>query len=355
MQTDRSNENIISDVPPAVVEIRRGGLVESVHRAHACVVGSDGRLWLTIGDSNHVAYLRSSAKPLQAAAMIRMGLTAAYALERHEIAIICGSHGGESIHVETVQALLAKAGLDVKALQCGVQSPLDASVRRDLQGDGFEPTPLHHNCSGKHAGMLLTARLLNLDLAEYLDPASQVQQGITAFIGEVSAYNPGSIVIGRDGCSAPVHALPMRNAALAFARLVEPTGLTDAAASAMQTAARAMRAHPEMVAASRDRICTELIRAGGEFDLTAKGGAEGYYAVAWRDRESGLGMGLTVKVEDGAQRARDPLVLTLLQEFGVLPEPLPATLQQFSAKSIENFAGKVTGEVVAKLDAIKKG
>ena len=336
--------------PPVVVEIRRGDIVESTHRACACVVRSDNKLLMTLGDHNRMALLRSSAKPLQAAAMIKTGLIVEYNLNMSEIAIICGSHGGEPIHVDTVQALLAKADLGEDVLRCGTHPPLDASARRDLNDLGIPPTPLHHNCSGKHAGMLLTARMLGVDLKDYLDPDSEVQRGITSFIGEISEIEPYLIKLALDGCSAPVHALPMRSAALAFARLAEPYGLSAAASDALNSAAGAMRIHPEMVAASQDRICTELIRAGGEYELVAKGGAEGYYAVGWRDQESGLGIGLTVKVEDGAQRARDPLVIAILQKFNVLSEMLPDTLVKFSAQPIKNFGGWMVGEVKVLLD-----
>ncbi|MCF7811678.1 asparaginase [bacterium] len=335
--------------PPALIEITRGDRVESVHRAHVCVVDTSGNRRLSFGDYNHKAFLRSSAKPLQALAVIVSGAAEAYQLSEREIAIISGSHGGEKFHVETVLSILAKAGLDQKALQCGIQRPLDASASRELYQSNQKPMAVHHNCSGKHAGMLLTAKYLGLDIDNYLDPTHIVQKRIVELIARVSDLAVAQVEIGIDGCSAPVHAIPLKNAALAYARMINTECLATEIALAFKTIANSMRTFPEMVAANQNRLCTELMRVGSNLALTAKAGAEGYYAVAWRDPETDEGVGMALKVEDGAQRGRDPLVIKLLQLLRVLPDPLPELLEQFAERPIMNFAEIEVGNIRVRL------
>ncbi len=331
--------------PPVLVEFTRGDLVECVGRGYVCVVDSAGELIYNQGDPDFMTYLRSTAKPLQALSVILSGAAASFRLEDREISLICGSHAGEEIHTETVASILLKGGLDPTFLQCGTHLPFDKATRNALLKAGTAPKPLHHNCSGKHSGMLLTAQHCGESLADYLDPASPTQQRITENIAIMAGVSPADIPIGIDGCSAPVHGLTMRNAAHALARLIEPEGLDPLMASATVTIGRSMRTYPEMVAGNTERICTELMRVGRVFELTAKGGAEGYYGAAWRDPQTGKGMGLTVKIEDGAQRSRDPLTIAMLQKFGVLPDKLNEALANFAAQPIRNHSGKIIGDV----------
>ena len=336
--------------PPPVIEIRRGGRVESLHRAHACIVNSSGELIFSLGDPDHIAYLRSSAKPLQAAAVQLSGAAQRFGLTRRELAVIAGSHSGEPHHVRAVSQILRKVGLDAKALQCGIHPPLSSDAAEALRAAGQMPTPLHHNCSGKHAGMLATAVHLVDNIKNYLEPTSRVQGDILKLIALMAGVPMAEIGIGIDGCSAPVHALPLRSAALAYARLVDARGLPQPVARAVRPVVEAMRTYPEMVASNRGRICTPLMRAGAAAGLIAKAGAEGYYAAAWLDPQTAGGIGLTVKVEDGAQRGRDPLVIALLKKFGALPAELPETLHPYAAGPIKNHRGLEVGEVKVIID-----
>lgn len=282
--------------------------------------------------------------------MVLSGAADHFNLTSREIAIISGSHGGERIHLETVLSILSKCDLAPEQLQCGVQFPLDSKAHAELISAGEQPTELHHNCSGKHAGMLATASHLGTSMDDYyLDPSHEIQQQITRLIGRLGEISQDDIRVGIDGCSAPVHALPMYSAALSFARLVDPAGLPADYSKAINTVTESMRLHPEMVAATRNRICTELIRAAGKTKLIAKAGAEGYYTAAWIDPASSVGIGLSVKIEDGSQRGRDPLVIAILQKFGVLPAELPEKLKPFASGDILNFRGIKVGEVVVRI------
>lgn len=328
-----------------MIEYTRSGIVESQHRAHVCVADSSGELLMSIGNPGYVTFMRSSAKPLQAIAVVTTGTADKLRLDERELAVISGSHGGETCHLDAVKSILAKAGLDSSYLQCGSHPPLDAGARKALEEAGREAEALHHNCSGKHAGMLATAVSLGEPLAGYLDPTSAVQRRITAIISELAGVGIDDIVIGIDGCAAPVHGLAMKAAAAAFARMIDPTGIEPETASASQCIVRAMRAYPEMVASNQGRICTALIRSGLNHGLIAKSGAEGYYAAAWRDPDSRRGIGMALKIEDGTQRARDPLIIALLQKFRVLPAELDEKITPFAARPIRNFRGDVVGDV----------
>jgi len=338
-------------IPPVVVSFTRGGVVESRHRGYACVVDSEGSIRFSLSDPDYVTFMRSSAKPLQTLAAITSGAADYFKLTERELAIISGSHGGEDIHIELVQSILNKIGLSASALQCGIHPPLDASAKDLLEKNGQSASVLHHNCSGKHAGMLAAAVRDKIDLKSYIEPESSVQRRITEIIAELAGVAPQDVVIGIDGCSAPVHGLSMRGAARAWARLVDPAGLPKALKKAVERIVQVMRKYPEMVAARQGRVCTQLILAGAPVGMIAKAGAEGFYAAAWVDPQTHKGLGLTVKIDDGAQRARDPLTMAILQNMGVFGETLPANLAVYGANPITNWAGKVVGETVVNLTA----
>jgi len=337
-----------SDRRHAVVEFTRGGIVESRHRAFVCVVDSAGSVVYSRGDPDFVTFMRSSAKPLQALAVLTTGAADAFGFSDRDMAVISGSHGGEPVHIEQVASILSRIGLTAADLQCGVHPPLDEAARRNLAARHEKPSQLHHNCSGKHSGMLATARHMGEPLQDYLSPSGPTQERITRLIASAASVDPAEIVIGIDGCSAPVHGLSMRAAALAFARIIDPVAVSPEIAEALLRVGRSMRAHPAMVAAHKGRICTELMRAGREHELCAKAGAEGFYAVAWRDRQSRKGMGMTVKIEDGAQRARNPLVIALLQQFDILPSVLGNDLLDFAERPLVNYARRTVGSISVK-------
>ena len=331
---------------PVLVELTRGGMVEVYHRGHVCVVNGDGDLLYSKGNPKLKTYLRSSAKPFQAAAVILSGAAARFDLSDQEIAVIAGSHGGESFHTETVAQILGKGGFSAANLQCGIHAPLDETARNDLIRTGCAITPLHHNCSGKHAGMLLTALHLGSASENYLEPDQPGQLLVKQVIAETAGIDEAEIVVAIDGCSAPVYAISVKGVARLFARLVRPVDLDSELAAALTRVARSMRAFPEMIAATKARICTELMRVGLENEVTGKAGAEGVYGVGWFDRKTGQACGLAVKMEDGQQRGRDPVTLTLLQKFGALPAELPEVFRPMIAETLTNWQGMAVGKTI---------
>jgi len=343
------NPNPPDSAPPVILELTRGGIIESQHRGYICVTDSRGEILYTRGKPDFVTFLRSSAKPFQAAAVVTSGAAAAFNLSPRELALIAGSHGGERIHTETVLTLLAKAGLPVEALQGGIHPPLDSDAKAALDRTDTPSSLLHHNCSGKHTGMLLTTVHLGLPIENYLDPSHPIQTRITEIIAEAADVPVNQVVIGIDGCSAPVHGIPMCGIATMFARLVEPQGVNEPLASALLRVGAAMRAHPEMVAATKGRICTDLMKAGQDTRITAKAGAEGVYGAGWWHEASNSALGVSLKVEDGTQRGRDPALIAALQRFGALPDPIPESLVSYASGPIKNWRGIEVGRAQGQI------
>ena len=286
--------------PVPLVRAVRSGVEESLHVGSVAVADADARLVAWAGEPDRVAFARSSMKPLQAA--VSLGMIDAD-LSDAEIAVMCASHNGEPVHVEAVERLLGRAGLEAGALRCPPDRPLAG------QADGPLPPPerRYHNCSGKHAGMLLACASRGLDLATYREPQHPLQRSVLEAVREV-AGEPRAI--GVDGCGVPVHALSLREMATLFARLVTP-GTVGSVESAARRAVDAMRAEPYLVA-GRDRVCTAVMSEVG--GVIVKVGAEGLVCGGI----AGSGIGVAVKVEDGAARAQAPAIVQALRLLGAV-------------------------------------
>lgn len=336
---------LLMQVAPVGVEVYRGGTVESLHRVHACVVDGRGGLVHAVGDPDLVTFLRSAAKPFQALPLVTSGAADAFGLSEAELALACGSHAGEPEHVAVVEGMFAKAGLSPSLLQCGTHAAWTRRAKAALAG--ARTTPLHHNCSGKHAGMMMLQLHLGADPAAYLDPQSPAQQAVLAALAEVSGLAADKIAVGTDGCSVPNFAMPLRNMALLFARLAMPQGVSKATADALGRIARAMARHPEMVGGS-ERFDTDLMGAS-EDRLVSKAGAEGVQGVG----DLASGMGFCLKVEDGASRAVAPATVEALRQLGWLEARAFEVLGDWWMPSLENWSGRRVGRVkpVLRLDA----
>lgn len=307
-----------------VFQRTRGGVVESVHFGAAAVVDSSGRLLASIGDPQTVTFMRSSAKPFQALPFVENGGPDHFAFTPKETALICASHSGTDDHVRTAARIQSRAGFEESDLQCGVHPPTDAETRARMAAADETPTQNRHNCSGKHSGMLACARMMGWPLENYLAPDHPLQQQILRSLGEMSDLAPEHISIGIDGCSAPNFAMPLYNAALAYARLADPAGLPEKRAVACREITRAMTAHPDMVAGP-GKFDTCVMEAGGG-RLVAKGGAEEYQGIgipAGVLSEDRPGVGVALKISDGAYHthASTAVALELLRWLGLaLPE-----------------------------------
>lgn len=332
-----------------LVEVWRGPIIESRHRGHLIAVDAAGLDICSLGSPQSVTYLRSSGKPFQALPVVASGAADRFGFTEREIAIACGSHNGESIHVEAVRSMLQKIGLDESALKCGTHEPYSVDVARELIRKGERPTPIQNNCSGKHAAMLALARHLNAATETYDEVANPVQQMILQTVSEFSDVPVDRIAIGIDGCAVPVFGISVRAMALMYARLVSPPStVTSETRAACQRIVSAMIAYPEMIGGTKDRLDTELIRvAAGK--LISKIGAEGVYTIgvlpsaAWPN-----GIGFALKVEDGDdKRARPPAIIDALRQLGVLSNADHPALSKYSPEIITNRRGDRVGEARA--------
>jgi L-asparaginase II len=344
-----NQSNSVAGMPAPLVEVWRGPIVESRHRGHLTAVDGAGNTIAALGSPETVTYVRSSGKPFQAMPVIVSGAADRFGFTEQEIAIACGSHSGEPIHVETVQSMLRKIGLDETALKCGVHEPFSTEVARALARNQQAPSVLQNNCSGKHAAMLALALHLGAPTESYDDWRHPVQQAIAKTVSEFSDIPLDQIVIGVDGCGAPVFGIPVRAMALMYARLVAaPESLDSVTRTACRRIVKAMIDFPEMVGGTKDRLDTELIKAGAG-RLISKIGAEGVYTVGVLPGDKWPhGLGLALKIEDGDDhRARPPAVIEALRQLNVLSMTELAALASYAPTVIKNRRGERVGEARA--------
>jgi L-asparaginase II len=323
---------------PVLVEVIRGDLVESRHRGAIAIAGDDGEIKLALGDIDSPVYPRSAVKLLQAIPLIESGAADAYGLNETELAIACGSHSGEAVHVAAVRSLLAKAGVEESLLGCGAHSPLSERATRELDRAGRGPLPIHNNCSGKHAGMLATAKHLGLGLKGYERPEHPVQVEIARIISEICGVELSPVLMGIDGCSVPSFALPLAALARGFAKLGSGKGLSSARATAVQRLMRACLAAPVLVA-GEGRLDTIVMTLFAP-KVFVKGGAEGVHCAALPE----LGLGIALKIDDGGKRGADA---TLAEVLATL---VPGAAQMFGdrfAGEIRNWRGVRVGSIEA--------
>jgi L-asparaginase II len=322
---------------PAVplLRIERGEVEEGVQRGHLAAVDGEGKVIASKGDPNRLTYFRSCAKPFQGIAALRTGIVERFDLTAEHVAIICASHNGEPRHVAVVRDLLAHAGIDESALQCGAHWPYDEAAASVVRRQMDEPLAVFNNCSGKHSGMLAAARVLQAPLGSYLEPSHPVQQRIRQVVEEFTGCATADIVYGIDGCSAPNAAVPLAAIARSFARLVTSD---DAAA---RTAVEAMTTHPFLVGGSR-RFDTALMEVT-DGRLLAKGGAAGAHCTA--DRRSGVGLALKLDDVDGTWLSA--AVITALTNLGWLAPAEQQALDRFAHPTVRNHKGLEVGRVTA--------
>ena len=330
----------------SLVEVTRGGRIESEHRGAIAVVDATGQLIAHVGDVQLISYLRSSAKPFQLLPLLESGAADRFGFTDAELALIAGSHSGESRHVAAVHSILNKIGLSEDALQCGVHVPFNPDSVKALRAVGREPTVLYNNCSGKHAGMLAQAIDRGLSTDDYLDPQHPIQVTIRQRLAELAELPLDQVSVGIDGCSAPCFAMPLSASALAFAKLAEAGSKLQEAG--LGRVAQVMMAYPEMVA-GEGRLDTDLMRAVSQ-RIVSKGGAEGYHGLGII-RPDGSALGIAIKIGDGdGKRGGHPVVIEVLRQLGVLDETALVALQSYRAWPITNHRGLEVGEVQASFN-----
>jgi L-asparaginase II len=337
---------------PVQVRLVRGHAVESVHRGAWVLSDVSGRVLAHSGDPAQPIFARSAVKAFQALPLIESGAAARFGYSESELALALASHDAEPGHTEPVLAVLGRLGLGVEHLRCGPQVPGNRDARQELAALGLSPTALHNNCSGKHAGFLTLATHLGVPPEEYLAPESAGQRLVRAALADLAGLAPMDLEVAVDGCSAPTFRLPLAGLATAYARLADPSGLAPERAAACRRVTAAAAHHPELIAGSSGRLCTDLSRVSGG-RLFPKIGAEGVYGIGL----VGSGLGLAVKVDDGQHRGLHPLVVALVERLGWLGADALEALEGWRERRLVNRAGLVVGrtEVASTLDALPGG
>lgn len=325
-----------------VFELTRGQTLESVHFGAIAVVDSNGQLLAHYGNPAANPFLRSTAKPFQALALIERQGHLKYGLDEREIAITCASHSGTPEHVQVIQSIHKKTGFSESDLMCGMHFPMHEATTNEMRARGESPTPSQHNCSGKHSGMLALTRLTGTDEVDlpYIDPEHPIQKIIKTTFAEMCMQPEEAIAMGVDGCSAPVFAIPLVQAAWGFARLCDPEAShiqPDERVRACQTITAAMWKNPGMVGGP-GRFDTHLMQVGGGRWI-AKGGAEGYQGIGIFRNAFGANspaLGIALKISDGDSRGRIGAAVSLevLRQLGVLTKRDLEALGEFGPSFI---------------------
>lgn len=315
-----------------LLHIKRGDTVESIHYGTIVVIRPDGELVASCGDPDAVTFLRSTAKPFQALPFIEQGGAEQFNLTPKEIAIMCASHSGTDDHVRTLVAIQKKVGIHYSQLLCGTHPPYHNPTAALLADRGEQPNQNHHNCSGKHTGMVAFSLLLGAPLDSYTDPHHPVQENIIQVLSEMCSIPRGEIQLGIDGCSVPVFAMPMRSAALGLAKLADPADLPEQRSRACRTITSAMRKNPMMVAGP-GRLDTCLMEHTQQ-KITSKAGAEAFQGLAIHPGAAAPGstaLGVAIKIADGDRggRAMGPVVIETLKQLGVLTDQELESLESF--------------------------
>jgi L-asparaginase II len=327
------------DSSPVLAEVVRGQMVESRHHASVAVADAHGGIVRAWGDVELPIYGRSAIKPLLAIPLVESGAADRFKLGAAEIALATASHNAEPRHVETVTSWLHRIGLGVADLECGAHYPGHEPAMRALVQARQEPTRAHNNCSGKHAGFLTTAMHLGEKTKGYVQYEHPVQQRLLGILEQMSGRELGEVPRGIDGCGIPVIAIPIANTAFAMAQMADPHHLGDERAAACRRILEAMMAEPFLVAGT-DRFCTKVMSAlPGKAAI--KVGAEGVYCGALPEH----GLGICIKVMDGASRAAEVVMGQVLRHLGVIDEEMAETLRPTLIPAVKNWAGTPTGHI----------
>ncbi|HET7829259.1 MAG TPA: asparaginase [Candidatus Limnocylindrales bacterium] len=350
--------------PPILVRQIRNGFVEAVHRGDVVEVDASGRMLHVIGDPDRVVNLRSAVKPFGVLALLGAHGVDSLDLTSEELALMASSHSGEDLHVRTLQAMYRRLQLSTSVLQPGVSPPLDALTAARLARDGERPGVVRHMCSGQHTVFILLCRLGDWPMDGYWEAEHPAQRAYSAAVAAMFGVRPEKLVTGIDGCGILTYAFRLREVAEAYAVLADPDALPSADpratfASHLRSIRDAMRAHPELVAGSRDRLDTSLMKAV-DGRVVSKSGMEGLRGVGILSGARGDGSaatGVAVKIEDGdaSDRAAYSAGVEALRQVGVLDGQALRTLARYHRVPSLDPHGRLAAEAVPEFDLAPVG
>lgn len=320
-----------------LAKVYRGSQEDLIHQGRIAVADYKGNILYSLGKYNKMTFARSAAKPIQAIAVAESDAIEKYKITDKELAVICASHNAESFHVEAVREILRKAGLNENDLKCGSHYPIAQYVKDEFVSKNVKPTSIHSDCSGKHAGMLITAKAYGENTNDYYHLDSNVQQRILNIISDVCEYEREKIGLAVDGCGVPVHAMPLYRLAQGYAKLSIPEIFNKKRCDAIKKITGSMTSHPEMVAGTK-RFCTDLMNSFGD-RLFGKSGAGSFYAIGLKNK----GIGIAVKIEDGCSEYIPPVVISVLFQLNVIDEYELKKLNQYLDYNIYNYKNEIVG------------
>ncbi len=323
---------------PVLAVQTRGSFVENRHRGAFVVCDSSGGVVAAAGDVARPVFPRSAIKSIQALAIFTSGADQQFDLTDEELALACASHHGEDVHITGVRSFLEHVGLGAQDLECGAHQPSNAAAREALRAEGRGPSPLHNNCSGKHAGMLAVARALGAQTAGYVEREHPAQREVRRLIETVIGEPLSVDRCGTDGCSIPTWAAPLMAFARGFARMA--TGeLPGELGPAAKRVVDAATSHPLLVAGTGHFDTLVMETFGGR--VMQKGGAEGVQCGAIRDK----GWGYALKVDDGEMSASLTIAAELLLALAEPNDVQRKVLGSFTTQTIRNVRNLDVGEM----------
>jgi L-asparaginase II len=348
--------------PPVLVRQIRNGIVESVHRGDVVEVDVGGQLIRSIGNPDRLVTLRSCVKPFGLLALVEAGGIEALDLSPAEVAIMASSHSGEDIHVRTLQGVYRRANISQTVLACGNEGmPLDALTAARLARDGEKAGPIRHMCSGQHSSMILLSRIQGWPLDDYWRPEHPSQEAYRAAVAAAFRTTPDRLVRATDGCGIETYAFPLAEVARAYAFLADPAAVPVGdhrarLASSMTRIRDAMLAHPEMVAGTRDRLDTSLMKAlPGR--VVSKGGMEALrgLAILGSDRRPSSGVALKIEDGDGTERATWAVTVEAIRQAGLLEGASLRALARYHRPPTLDPHGRIVAELIAEFELAPVG
>jgi len=339
---------------PILATVYRGSAPESYHSGQIVIADVHGRVrWQTAGLTEQPVFFRSSSKPMQALPLIETGAADAFGLGAEELALSCASHSGEPRHVRVVERMLERAPhLSPACLRCGTHIPYSPEVAAKLARQGKKPPVLCHNCSGKHAAMLLGCVHNHWPIESYTEPSHPLQKRIKSVVAEFADLPVAEVVTGKDGCNLPAHAVSLRRMAMSYARLATPAFWAQkgnpARAMAVERLTAAMRQHPFLVSGTgRSDNCLMTAAKGKIF---SKIGAEAVWCLGFPE----LGLGMAMKISDGANRAEITILAEALRQAGLLGAAARKEFTTSHERPIMSTDGSVVGRYEATF-RLRKG
>lgn len=326
-------------MPEVLAIAYRGELEESRHYGSVAVVDKAGKLLFSRGNPERFTFLRSAAKPFQVLPLFDTGAYEKYGFTRDEIAVMCGSHSGENMHVQRVNSILGKVGLTESDLQCGIHPPFHRPTAESLLKSGEKIGPIRNTCSGKHACMLAITRFREYDLNTYMELNHPTQQLMLQAVAHMTEFPAEFIGTGLDTCGVPVFAVPLRHMAQGYANLASPQKYSGSRRRGIEEIQRAMVEYPELVAGTK-RFTTDLLKVLGS-KIIAKDGAESVFGIGIVP----YGIGIAIKIEDGSERALAAVVMEVLKELHILDKDLLDPLSRYTTRTIKTWSGVVAGKI----------